>query len=365
MTSDPAPERDTRWDDSEPRLVEAIRDEILRAPRQRITFARFMERALTEPGLGYYATSEVRPTRAGDFLTAPELHPFFGRCLGRFIGAVHGHAGTTPLRVLEYGGGRGTLRETASEGLGFALKWARVDLPHRSDPMDPQADLVLANEYLDALPVHRLRQAGGVREVFVGWDGSWFIEVTGELSTPALAAHLEADGVRLREGQRAEVGLAAPAWMDEAATRLVPGGVVLVIDYGHAATELYGPLRMAGSLLAYRDHVVSDDPFTAIGHTDITAHVDVTALARAASQAGLVPVGSTTQGPFLARLGLGEMLSEMGRDPRAEPQVYLDARAAVARLLDPRHLGAFRVMAWARPSADGGVPTLPGFDDTP
>mgnify|MGYP001812138934 FL=1 len=73
---------------SEPRLVERIRDEILAAPGRRITFARFMQRALTEPGLGYYATSELRPTRGGDFLTAPELHPFFGRCMGRFIAAA-------------------------------------------------------------------------------------------------------------------------------------------------------------------------------------------------------------------------------------------------------------------------------------
>ena len=79
---------DPRWAGSEPRLVAALRDEIMAAPGQRITFARFMERALTEPGLGYYATSELRPTRAGDFLTAPELHPFFGRCLGRLLNAA-------------------------------------------------------------------------------------------------------------------------------------------------------------------------------------------------------------------------------------------------------------------------------------
>ena len=85
MTTTPT---DPRWTDSEPRLVEAIRDEILAAPDRRITFARFMERALIEPGMGYYATAGTRPTREGDFLTAPELHPFFGRCGGRQLDEI-------------------------------------------------------------------------------------------------------------------------------------------------------------------------------------------------------------------------------------------------------------------------------------
>ena len=365
MTSGRAPDGDDRWVGSEPRLVEAIRDEILQAPQRRITFARFMERTLTEPGLGYYASSETRPTRAGDFLSAPELHLFFGRCVGRFIDAVSAAAAATPLHVLEYGGGRGTLRASAMTGARAAVEWARVDMPDRSDAFAGPADVVLANEYLDALPLHRLVQRVRLREVYVGWHEGWFSEVIDEPSTPALAAHLAADGVHLLEGQRAEVCLAAPAWMAEAAARLAPGGVVLVIDYGHEAVELYGPRRMAGSLLTYREHEVGDDPFAAIGHTDITAHVDLTAMARAADEAGLALAGSTTQGPFLARLGLGQMLAELACDPAVDPQVYLEARAAVARLLDPRHLGAFRVLAWARPGADGKVPTLPGFADSP
>ena len=357
---------DPRWAGSEPRLVEAIRDEILRAPEQCITFARFMERALTEPGLGYYATSDARPTRRGDFLTAPELHPFFGRCLGRFVAAAHAAAGApADFRVLEYGGGRGTLRQTATAGLGSEVGWARADLPDRSDEPGDSSDLVLANEYLDALPVHRLVRESSLREAYVGWWDGWFSEVLGEPSTPELRAHLEAGGVELRPGQRAEVCLAAPRWLIEVAARLRPGGVVLVIDYGHDAAELYGPRRMAGSLLTYRQHEVADDPFEAVGHSDITAHVDISALERAADAAGLVAIGSTTQGPFLTRLGLGELLAELGRTDGVDPSTYLAARGAVARLLDPRQLGAFRVLAWARPAADGSTPSLPGFTDTP
>ena len=349
----------------EPRLVERIRDEILDSPARRITFARFMQRALTEPGLGYYATSEMRPTRSGDFLTAPELHPFFGRCLGRLVAAAVETSGSAPFRVLEFGAGRGTLRDTATDGLGYHVDWIRADLPGRSDSLTGPVDLVLANEYLDALPVHRLVMAGELRELYVTWDETRFAEVEGEPSTPDLAAYLEADGVALREGQRAEVCLDAPRWLTRTAGLLLPRAAVVVIDYGHDAAELYGPRRMAGSLLTYREHAVADDPYTGVGHTDITAHVDISALERAASEAGLALLGSTTQGPFLARLGLGDMLAELGRRADTEPRAYVEARAAVARLLDPRHLGGFRVLAWARPDPGYGLPRLPGFDDTP
>jgi SAM-dependent MidA family methyltransferase len=356
---------DSRRAGSEPRLVEVIRDEIESAPDRRITFARFMERALTEPGLGYYATSDSRPTRAGDFLTAPELHPFFGRCLGRVVSAAWEASASSPFRVLEYGAGRGTLRADATDGLGFHVAWQLADLPGRTDDDGSPVDLVIANEYLDALPVHRVVADGGLREAWVGWEDGWFTEVLAEPSSPALADYLDADGIELRDGQRAEICLAAPRWLATVAARLLPGGVVLVIDYGQDAAELYGPRRLAGSLLTYRGHEVGDDPFDAVGHTDLTAHVDVTALEGAAAAAGLVLIGSALQGPFLAQLGLGDMLAELGRRPGTEPAVYMEARASVARLLDPRQLGGFRILAWARPDVDGSVPTLPGFGETP
>jgi len=369
---------DPRWAASEVGLVEAIRDEILAAPERRITFARFMERALTEPGLGYYARSDLRPTRGGDFLSAPELHPFFGRCLSRFLSAAWLRAGApSHFLVREHGAGRGTLRSTALTGLAAdgsalaeAVEWRLADLPGRTSAGDEPADVVLANEFLDALPVHRLVQKGGLREAYVGWRGGWFCEVLEAPSVPALASHLAADGVRLREGQRAEVCLAAGGWLATAADSLSEGGVMLVIDYGHDAPVLYGPRRMAGSLLTYRQQRVADDPFVAIGHTDITAHVDFTALARAASEAGLEVLGRTSQGRFLTGLGLADLLADLGRDPATDPLAYLEARSAVVRLVDPRHLGSFGVLAWGRPAGDepGQTPSrhgLPGFDGSP
>jgi SAM-dependent MidA family methyltransferase len=350
-------------------LVGLIRDEIAAAPGQRITFARFMERALTEPGLGYYATSDLRPTRAGDFLTAPELHPFFGRCIGRLLTDVWQRLGAPEHFVArEWGAGRGTLAQTVVDGLvtdssslAVAIDWQPLDVPGRHPAGDegPVTGAVIANEYLDALPVHRLvRRGERVLERYVTWADGRFADVEGELSDASLTAPLEAAGVTLADGQLAEVRPAAVAWLSQVAAGL-QRGIVLVIDYGHDAAELYGPRRMAGSLVTYRDHVAGDDPLVAVGRQDITAHVDLSALDRMAAQCSLDRLGSTTQARLLAGLGLGDLLSQLGRDPATRMPDYLEARAAVARLLDPRHLGAFRAVAYGR--GVSGDPPLPGF----
>jgi SAM-dependent MidA family methyltransferase len=143
-----------------------------------------------------------------------------------------------------------------------------------------------------------------------------------------------------------------------AAERLA-SGLLLVIDYGHPAAELYGPRRRSGTLLTYRGHRAGDDPFVAVGRQDITAHVDFTSLDRVARDHGLERIGDTTQARFLTDLGLGALLAELRDEAEIDLEAYLAARAAVARFLDPRHLGAFRVLAWSRGDAPWGA--LPGF----
>jgi SAM-dependent MidA family methyltransferase len=187
----------------------------------------------------------------------------------------------------------------------------------------------------------------------VTWD-RWFAEVAAEPSSPAIAATLEADGVALRDGQLAEVRPRLEDWAAEA-TRDLERGVLLVIDYGHPAGALYGPRRMAGTLLAYRDHRAVDDPFDAIGRQDLTAHVDLTALERGARAAGLIDLGQTSQAEFLVGLGLGDLLGRMGLDPATDGAAYALARSSVVRMLDPRHLGGFRVLAFGRGIASSPV----------
>jgi SAM-dependent MidA family methyltransferase len=369
--------------ESDPALVSQLVAEIERGGP--MTFARFMEVALYDPDRGYYTSATARPTREGDFLTAPELHPAFGRLVGRQLAEIWERLGRPdPFVVREHGAGAGTLGLTALEGLladGSALveairyqpievnrhrraemleRFEAADLADRiAEPSGRIVGVVLANELLDALPVHRVEtRDGALLETFVDWDGSGFLDRAGPPSTPALAERLAAEGVALAEGQRAEICLAIGPWVAGVAADLV-AGCLLVVDYGHPAPELYGPARADGTLRAYIGHRVHDDPYRHIGRQDLTAHVDVTALERAAETAGLTILGRTSQAEFLTGLGLGDLLAEAGRSTTAELASYLELRGAVVRLVDPRAMGAFRVVAAGR--GIDPMPPLAGF----
>jgi SAM-dependent MidA family methyltransferase len=364
-------------------LVALIRAEIEGAPERRITFARFMERALYEPELGYYRQLADRPTDAGDFLTAPETHAIFGWTIARRIEQMWADLGEPkPFGLVEYGAGSGTLAIAILEGLrrhgssrlleairyepieashfrladlerrfeesGFADRLAASGSP--SDGPLPVTGVLLANEFLDALPVHRLVLRGGeLRELFVAWRER-FVEIVAEPSTPELARRLADDGLemgRLAEGQVAEICLGLEPWLDDVAARLARGYVV-AIDYGYPAAELYGPRRLAGTLLGYRGHRVEEDPFTDPGLIDLTAHVDFTALQVLGERRGLRSVAFATQAEFLVASGLELELRALQESPDTTAEDYLRARSGIVRMLDPRYMGRFRVITLER-----------------
>jgi SAM-dependent MidA family methyltransferase len=389
--------------DSDPELVGRIADEIHSTGP--MTFARFMELALYDPASGYYASGPggtTGPGRAGDFLTAPEGHPIFGWSIARYLQSVWA-AIDRPARfvVREHGAGSGALAAGILDGLrrsgaplldaieyqaadiaparldALATRLASNGLDHHLAPLDdrPAPGAILGNELLDALPVHRVEggRDGSLLERYVtladaanrgaeaadpGHDSrpgdprARFGSTLGPPSTPALAARLVAEGIRLESGQQAEICLEIDAWL-AAASAPLERGVLLLIDYGYPAAELYAPAR--GSMLrAYHRHRVHADPFVAIGRQDLTAHVDLTAVERAAVAAGLDPIGRTTQGQFLADLGAGELLVALQTNPATTIESYVEARSALMRMLDPRATGAFAVLAFGR-----GLPTNP------
>jgi len=377
--------------ESDPRLVERITAEI-RASGP-MSFARFMELALYDPDAGYYAAAAAEasmgPGRAGDFLTAPEGHPIFGWAIARFLEAAWA-AVDRPARfvVREHGAGSGALAAGVLDGLRRsdsalldAIEYQATDLaPARLDalatrlasagladhlrPPDaaPAPGALLANELLDALPVHRVEGGpdGELLERFVvpGEQPGVFTDELGPPSTPALAERLAADGVALAPGQAGEVCLALDEWVPRAAAPL-ERGVALLIDYGYPAPELYAPSR-GSTLRAYHRHRVHADPLVAVGRQDLTAHVDLSAVERTAARAGLASIGRTTQGRFLAGLGAGELLVGLQTEPGATLEAYLAARAALVRMLDPRATGGFAVLAFGRGLPDGA--RLPGFE---
>jgi len=354
-------------------LLAMIRDEIGRTGP--ITFARFMEIALYDPARGYYRGAVARPGRAGDFLTAPEASPIFGRTLARFARAVHeGIGAPSTFTIREYGAGTGALAAPlvaellATEGGPTAIDYlvaeiepARVDAVRRALADRPEVTvqpdhgraidgLIVANEVLDALPTHRIvGREGELREILVGiGPGDVLADVESEPTTPALGARLAAESVELADGQHGEICLELDSWIERAAAGLARG-VLLVIDYGHPAADLYDPARRAaGTLATYFGHRVGDDPYRAIGRQDLTAHVDMTAVERAAVAAGLAALGSTNQTDFLARLGIGDLLVAEQTRPGADLQAYLETRSALVRMIDPGAMGRFRVVAFGR-----------------
>ena len=179
--------------------------------------------------------------------------------------------------------------------------------------------------------MHRLvKRPLGLREIFVGWDGSRFIEIEAPPFSPDLEAYFARIGISLEVGQQAEVNLQALAWMRQVGTRL-RRGLVVTIDYGHAAADLFAPARKTGTLLGYYRHTVSDSPYVHVGQQDLTAHVDFTSLALAGQDVGLKVTGFTNQLHFL--IGLGIESAFAGLDPES-PQ-----SAAMRELLRPDGMG--------------------------
>jgi SAM-dependent MidA family methyltransferase len=166
---------------------------------------------------------------------------------------------------------------------------------------------------------------------------------------------LAAEGVELVEGQTAEIALAVDDWVARAAAPL-RRGLLLVIDYGAIAAELYDAVRRRdGTLRAYVRHQVSDDPYRFVGRQDLTAHVDVTAVERAATKAGLTTVGITTQAEALMGLGVEDRLREIQSDPETTFVDYTLLRSSLMRLLDPAAMGRFRVMVFGRAWPDAAT----------
>jgi len=342
-----------------------------------ISFAQFMEAALYAPGLGYYAAGAMKFGAAGDFVTAPEMTPLFGRTLAHAIAPV---LAETDGEVLELGAGSGRL---AVDVLG---ELARLDaLPVRYCILDVSADLrarqqdtlarelpqlakrvhwldalpahfsgvILGNEVLDALPtelVHWTENGPLTRGVVL--EGEAFAWQDRPIGDPLLRAR--ADTLNLAPGYLSEINLAAEA-LTASLAQCLDRGLILMIDYGFSANEYYHPQRHMGTLRAHYRHHALDDPFYLPGLCDLTAHVDFSAVARAGMAAGLALAGYTSQAGFLLNSGLTELLLQT---PPADAAAYLPQANAVQRLVSPAEMGElFKVIGFAK----GEVAPLAGF----
>ena len=342
-----------------------------------IPFSRYMEAALYAPGLGYYAAGAMKFGAAGDFVTAPEMTPLFGRTLAHALAPVLAETGG---EALELGAGSGRL---AADLLG---ELERLDaLPARYSILEVSADLrqrqqeilardlpqlagrvrwldalpahfsgvILGNEVLDALPaemVHWTENGPLSRGVIV--EGEAFAWQDRPIADPVLRAR--ADALDLAPGYVSEINLAADALIASLA-QCLGRGLILMIDYGFVAAEYYHPQRHMGTLRAHCRHHALDDPFYLPGLCDLTAHVDFSAVARAGTAAGLELAGYTSQAGFLLNSGLTELLMQTSPDDAA---AYLPQANAVQRLVSPAEMGElFKVIGFGK----GGIAPVAGF----
>ena len=370
MTGGPAREAGNATEPAQPGEHARALTEIL-AGRIRaggpITFAEFMRECLYHPLHGYYSRTSAR--RFGDYYTSVDVHPIFGRLLARQFAEMWELLGSPrPFLVVEAGAGVGRL---AGHILAFsaaalpefyaAMEYVAVERSgaRRAEhaerlaghlaagrfsssgelPQAISAGCIFSNELLDALPCHLVvAEQGALREIYVGLDpAGGFAEVVGEPSSPALEGYFREQGVRLEEGQQAEVCFEASDWIERAGQAL-ERGFVLTIDYGHEARALYDEHHNRGTLLAYRDHVVTENLLDVPGEQDLTAHVNFTALDLWGRRAGLARTGLVTQSQFLVALGRGNEFADLYEPGQAEMD-KLRARLSLKNLIHPEGMG--------------------------
>jgi SAM-dependent MidA family methyltransferase len=363
-----------------------------------ISFAEFMDLSLYHPELGYYARAAQKTGRAGDFFTSVDVGPIFGELLAKQFaemwrllsekGVGRGFRGNGPktppdpfFDLVEAGAGSGRLARdildaarTKDPEFYSAIRLSLVEASPtaraaQAATLGPHAGLlahssvalpedihgvIYANELLDALPTHVVvMTAAGLREVFVdvqpatdGAQGPRFVERFEELSTPRITEYLARAGAEMHGGWRAEVNLRAQEWTKNAAASLRRGFMVL-IDYGHDERDLYNASHSAGTLTSYKQHSQFADLLQEPGDTDITAHVDLSAITRTAEQSGLDVVARLDQTYFLLGLGITEL-----------DGLSLHQRLALKTLLLPGGLGStHKVLIFGK---DVGTPALKG-----
>jgi SAM-dependent MidA family methyltransferase len=349
-----------------------------------ISFAEFMHYALYAPRLGYYSAGTRKFGDDGDFVTAPEISPLFGRVIARQCAAVLRNV--PGGAILEFGAGSGrlalevlrTLDELDALPTEYSIMEVSADLRERQQRLlrrelpgiadriswldrmpETQRGVVIANEVLDALPVERfMRRSGGVCQLRVGDEGGEFVFVD-EPAPDILAAAVESIekdiGERLPDNYVSEVSLAAPAWLRDVA-QMLEHGMILLFDYGVSRREYYAPDRNEGWLRCHFRHRAHSDPLILTGIQDLTAWVDFSAIAEVAERGGLEILGYVSQSQFLLA---GDIEAELQDFAEMPIESQLQTAAQIKMLTLPGEMGEnVKCLGLAR----GDIPRPAAFD---
>lgn len=344
-------QRDVNQREESSLLAERLRERIRREGA--ITFQDWMLAALYDAEEGYYCRPDLpRWGRTGDYRTSPERSPLFAATFARYFAALYeelrapevfaimeagagaGHFAAGVLETLQrwypkvFAATRYVIDEASKDArqhirLRLAPFIERVEFRRLEETETPLSDaIIFANELLDAFPVHRVRMLGGkLYELYVGLDETGaFCWLEKEPSTTRLTDYFSSIGVRLSEGQIAEINLEAQDWIARAASKL-RRGYLITIDYGAEAADLYQASRHPqGTLRAFRRHEFGDNPLARPGEQDLTTSVDWTQVKRAGEKAGLRVLSFERQDAFLLRAGLLDQMELMAAQMHSEAE---------------------------------------------
>ena len=381
----------------DPTLINLIREHI--RANGPVSFAWFMEQALYHPRFGYYASGRCQIGRCGDYFTNVSVGPLFGRLLAaQFVEIWTTLGKPDDFTIVEQGAHHGefaadvlkSIREKSPE-LFSALRYRivepfdvlrdrqtqtlsqfgdKIEWRHSIDALEPFVGIHFSNELFDAMPVHLIVSTpDGWQEKFVSVEDDRFVFVEQAIADLALKTQVkkvEATSRRLWEETRqdaastlpaqparyvTEINLATPDWIDTLSAKLARG-YLLAFDYGYSREEFYAADRRGGTLQIRAQHHLLNSPFDAIGHSDISAHVEWTSVAERAETSGLRVAGFTDQHHFLTGL--------ISESPELSENVDPKRKRALQTLIHPEMLGRrFQVLALAQ-NVDSAI-ALSGF----
>lgn len=338
-----------------------------------LSFADYMDACLYTPGLGYYSAGSHKLGAGGDFTTAPEISPLFGRALAVHIADVGRQLGE--YEVLEFGAGSGRLAVAILQQLSllkslperYLILEASADLQQRQQELiedqlpalaervvwlsELPADfkgIMLANEVCDAMPVHLLAYSeDGVVEQGVSLTADGFAWQSKKIEDRRLLT--KAENIRQQIGEQTyqtEVNLLADDWLQSLAGSLSQG-TIFIIDYGYPFAEYYRPERRQGTLRCYYRQQAHDNPLVLPGLQDITAHVNFTALAEQALSSGIDVAGFHEQSDFLLAGDITMLAAEL--EQQLDAVNWLQQSSALKQLLMPGAMGhQFKVLTLSR-----------------
>ncbi len=331
--------------------------------KQDLTFFEFMQQALYHPHHGYYNNHSHKFGLHGDFITAPELTPLFGNSLAKQCQQILSII-KNPT-ILEFGAGSGKLcldimtqleilqclpeqyliMEVSGSLRTSQQQLLQTQLPHlyqriqwlNTLPTQQFSGIILANEVLDAIPVHKfLYKNNNVYESHIQLTTEQkLIECYLPTNNHNLQTYVK--NYVKQQPYQSEINFLLPAWLNTC-NDILSNGALLILDYGFPRHEYYHPDRQQGTLMCHYQHKTHINPLINIGAQDITAHVDFTHVAESATAAGFKLAGYTNQAAFLLNCGILNLL--------ATNNTSINNHQAIKQLLQPQEMGElFKVIA--------------------